>query len=94
VTPVCPAGSLPFVENNCWGTCVPATECRAVTSCDRCDPKTQACVTKTLPNVAIVHCVPLPKACNQTPSCACLGSSVCGAGSCAETMNGLACSGG
>lgn len=73
--PVCEPGMVPSVVADCWGPCVPATECAAVASCDQC-PIGTACVEQVAFGTTL-HCVAIPESCNGTPSCACMGSSVC-----------------
>ncbi len=88
--PDCPAGQTPIVnDQGCWGACVPATECASVATCDQCGPG-DACVEVGGPNAA-THCVAIPDECNGTATCACMGQSVCGNVTCADTNSSLVC---
>lgn len=56
---------------------MPATQCSAVDDCSKCNPKTQVCVTEIFKGGPNHHCVDVAPACNGTPSCECMGKSVC-----------------
>jgi hypothetical protein len=91
--PTCPPGETPSVSGNCWGSCVPATECQTVADCEQCDPKQHTCVTDVAKSGPLRHCVAIPAACSGKPSCACMGMSVCvGAFDlCAESQGSISC---
>jgi hypothetical protein len=90
--PVCPLGQTASVSGLCWGGCVPTTECGIVGSCAQC-AATQACVKEVTQIGTSVHCVPIPPACDDKPSCACMGGGVCVGifDTCTETAEGLEC---
>ncbi|HEX2871037.1 MAG TPA: hypothetical protein VHP33_07275 [Polyangiaceae bacterium] len=69
LTPTCPAGQVPSVSGTCWGPCVPAHDCRAVTNCDDCAAD-QVCVRSEL-QLPSTHCVEVSASCLQQPSCEC-----------------------
>lgn len=74
-TPVCAPGTLPIVDENCWsGSCLPALECLAVTSCDECTGAGVECVVNSAFQ-QVEHCVD-SQGCPDS-DCACLGASVC-----------------
>lgn len=97
IAPTCAPGQVPSVVANCWGPCVDATECRGVTSCADCTGSLTTCVEYDLQggdsNVSS-HCVSVPKGCEGTPNCACMGASVCISpfDACGDTKSGLSCS--
>jgi hypothetical protein len=68
-TPTCPAGQLPSVNGTCWGGCVPAHDCRAVTTCDDCGAN-HVCVRNEL-QLPSKHCVEVSASCLSQPSCEC-----------------------
>src|SRR5262249_14962326 len=73
-------GYVPSVVNQCWGACVPATQCAGLNSCAPCTAPLTTCVSVEIetPNpVPNNHCVSIPKGCEGTPTCACMGKSVC-----------------
>ena len=74
--PQCKPGETNSVIGTCWGPCVPATQCEFVSTCKQCDTN-QACVNKQAKIGGGRHCVALPKECNGTATCACMGKSVC-----------------
>lgn len=76
--PTCPPGQVPHRTNGCWGGCVPATECLAVTSCDDCDTSTQTCVQFIGGESPVVGCLPIPQTCSGPADCACAGETFCG----------------
>lgn len=67
--PSCPDGTIPSVQGSCWGPCVAASDCNAVTDCDDC-AASEACVTNSVFEVTR-HCVPVTAECAAEPSCAC-----------------------
>jgi hypothetical protein len=68
-TPTCPASQVPSVSGTCWGPCVPAQDCRAVTNCDDCAAD-HVCVRNEL-QIASTHCVEASPSCLQHPTCEC-----------------------
>ena len=75
----CDPGQVPGVNaaGDCYtGGCVPATQCKTVTSCAACDPSL-ACVTYQTQMGDQVHCVTIPDSCNGNTTCGCLGPTVC-----------------
>jgi hypothetical protein len=89
--PLCPPGETASVTGGCWGPCVPATECSYVAACDQCDQASQVCVHISVGPVERLHCVALPPECGGTPSCACMGASVCGGIPCSEGSGEIVC---
>jgi hypothetical protein len=94
--PVCPVGNVAVVLQNCWGGCVPTTECASVVDCARCAPSGHACATTVTQLGVQPHCVTVPQSCGGNTSCSCLGPSVCLApySSCANQADakGVSCS--
>lgn len=80
--PTCAAGETPSVVGTCWGPCVPASECRSVSGCDQCAAG-QACVLFGGGFMA-THCVETAAECGGTPTCACMGASICGSIPCGD----------
>lgn len=68
-TPTCPAGQLPSVSGPCWGPCVPAQDCGAVTNCNDCAAG-QVCVRNEL-QIPSTHCVEASASCLRHPTCEC-----------------------
>lgn len=78
-TPSCAPGEVPTVNpsGTCYsGGCVPATQCKRVTSCADCSAD-QACVNNVTFQGNQAHCVTIPTTCQGTATCACLGASSC-----------------
>jgi len=94
VPPNCPPGETPSALGDCWGKCVATTECESVGSCDQCDTNSEQCVRQDTQLGAVYHCVDKPEACDDNPSCACMGASVCLApyDTCNDTALGITCS--
>lgn len=92
--PDCPTAMTNTHVDGCWGDCVDATECLEISSCDQCDLGTQVCVKQTTQLGPSYNCVAIPEACGDSPSCACLGASVCVApyDTCSDTALGIDCS--
>lgn len=91
--PSCPVGTVASVSGACWGSCVTPTECLSVDSCAACTGN-QVCVEDETMLGPVFHCVAAPPECGGTPTCACMGASVC-AGAyhlCSESPAGLSCS--
>ena len=79
-TPMCGAGEVPTVNaaGTCYmGGCVPATQCKRVTSCAACRGGEQACVNDVTFQGNQAHCVTVPPECSGAASCGCLGPSSC-----------------
>jgi hypothetical protein len=93
--PICQPGSTPSIVGACWGPCVQATECASVGECSACTGQLESCVTYVARLGPTNHCIQLPKGCEASPTCACIGESVCvGAFSnCADKsgLPGVAC---
>jgi hypothetical protein len=83
--PSCPAGLVPSVLGTCWGPCLPASECSAVTDCDDCAAG-EVCVSSDVFGLTR-HCVPVAPECAAEPSCACTDACEF---QCSET-NGISC---
>lgn len=79
IPPECGPGQTPAILNGCWGGCVPVTECASVPSCDECDGTLMTCVSidHSGGDGGSQHCVDIPKGCEGTPDCACMGQNVC-----------------
>lgn len=77
--PVCEPGEVPSIKDQCWGPCVPATECAGVSGCADCTGPLQTCVTieTQTGDGPASHCVDIPKGCEGNPTCECMGDSVC-----------------
>jgi hypothetical protein len=59
---------------------VDATQCLGVESCADCTGLNTTCVKIDLQGgdaPVSSHCVTIPKGCEGTPTCSCMGSSVC-----------------
>lgn len=72
--PSCPPGQTAAVTNGCFGSCVPAGECRTVGGCAQCTGGL-ACVVEQA-QLSSTHCVDVPPPCSKA-DCACFGPSVC-----------------
>lgn len=71
--PACSQGQAPVVVNACYeGSCLPVGECSDVASCSVCEQANMACVTLVAEPTSF-HCVTIPDACAQGPTCACMG---------------------
>jgi hypothetical protein len=79
VKPTCDAGQVPSVKDECWGPCVPATECAMVSGCSECTGPLQTCVVVEVQSSEgpEAHCVDIPKGCEGNPTCECMGALVC-----------------
>lgn len=77
VEPECPPGEVALHTEGCWGGCVPATECQAVTDCSDCDLETQVCV-QYVQLATTVRCLPKPSSCSGPADCACAEDAYCG----------------
>jgi hypothetical protein len=91
--PSCGAGKTAAVKGMCWGECVPASECAFVSECSQCTKPGQVCAAISMGPVEHRYCIEVPEECGNTPTCACMGASVCGGLPC-ELLNGeLTCMG-
>lgn len=90
--PACPEGMLPSVLDGCWGSCLPASTCLAVSSCVDC-PDDHVCVP--LVGDGVVRCAELDPACADTPpTCECIDPQTCLEFTlldCFDTADGPAC---
>lgn len=79
IPPECGPGETPAVLGGCWGGCVPATQCASVPSCNECDGALMTCVEidSSGGDGVSAHCVDIPKGCEGTPDCGCMGANVC-----------------
>ena len=68
-TPSCPSGQVPSVSGSCWGPCIAAHDCRAVSNCDDCSAS-QICVNNEL-RIRSTHCVEAAGSCARHPTCDC-----------------------
>jgi hypothetical protein len=85
--PACAPGETASVKNGCWDNhCVPTTECSFVSDCTQCGTG-QACASYG-GGIMKSHCVDVPPECGGTPSCACMGESLCGSIPCGDDGNG------
>ena len=91
--PSCGSGMTPSVSGSCWGACVPATECAYVYECTQCTKPDQVCVDISMGPSDHRYCVEVPDECGTTPTCACMGDSVCGGLPCVELSGELSCQG-
>jgi hypothetical protein len=88
-TPECPQGTIPSVQDGCFGPCLPPTECLQLTSCADC----------ASPNVCIrydadplfVGCVAPSEGCEAGSYCECLGACMSPATACAEQEGHVGC---
>jgi len=75
--PTCERGFVPAVVGNCWGGCVPASQCGSVRDCNDCAWPEQSCASYLGLAGPINHCYAIPERCRNNPTCECLGESVC-----------------
>ncbi|MFO0566424.1 MAG: hypothetical protein U0263_12215 [Polyangiaceae bacterium] len=77
--PKCDPGQMPSIINACYGPCVPATECASVSQCTDCNGPLTTCVHYDMQSgdASANHCVQVPKGCEGSPTCACMGANVC-----------------
>jgi hypothetical protein len=76
IAPECAPGMLPSIVNQCWGLCVPATQCNDVGTCFDCGPG-QACVVMDGDGSSQHHCVGSPPSCGSSSGCACFADKSC-----------------
>lgn len=82
--PNCPDGTVPSVLGDCWGPCLPPTDCRSVSGCAACGD--DFCVEFQAMR-SIFSCVTRVDECEVENYCQCLG--VCG--ECSETDDQVQC---
>jgi hypothetical protein len=82
--PTCSEGTVPSVVDDCWGPCIPPTECANVGSCADCG---DAFCVEFQGMVTTFNCVTRVQACDRENYCECLG--VCG--ECSATDDAVAC---
>ncbi len=75
--PICDPGMVASISKTCYGPCVPVTQCASVPSCAVCNGPLDTCVTIDAQSGPSEHCVGIPKGCEGTPTCECMGGSVC-----------------
>ncbi len=83
----CPAGTVHSVLDDCWGPCLPPTECSAVMDCGSCGAGS-VCVRNEELRGQIIGCVTPAPDCRAGGYCQCLAA--CSVG-CAETDAGVGC---
>ncbi len=79
-TPNCDDGQVPAINaaGTCYaGGCVPASQCKTVSSCNVCGGTAPACVTYQTQMGNQHHCVTIPTACGGDATCGCLGPTSC-----------------
>ncbi|MEB2324529.1 MAG: hypothetical protein OZ921_18585 [Sorangiineae bacterium] len=77
--PSCQPGEVPSLNDSksCWsGHCVPATQCRTVTSCKDCTGTLGCAAYQTMVGPE-AHCVEIPASCGGSLTCACAAAEVC-----------------
>ena len=84
---VCPTGTVRSYLDDCFGPCLPPTECNGVTSCSDCGAGS-ACVDDVGPVRRVIACVTPPSDCSRGSYCGCLEACPVG---CAETDAGVGC---
>ncbi len=82
--PSCPEGTVPSVVDDCWGPCLPPTECMTVGGCSACG---DAFCVEFQGMRSTYSCVTRVEECNRDNYCECLG--VCG--ECSATDDAVAC---
>jgi hypothetical protein len=82
--PTCSEGTVPSVVDDCWGPCLPPTECSNVGSCSDCG---EAFCVEFQVQSSIFNCVTRVGDCSRDNYCECLG--VCGV--CSATDDAVAC---
>ena len=89
--PQCDVGQAPIV-GSCYGLCIDAQLCRAVTTCDVCT-RDQVCVSHQSRGGSTFHCVPRPADCVNGATCECMGGSACTGifNSCNDSNGAIAC---
>jgi hypothetical protein len=80
----CPDGTVRSVVDDCWGACLPPTECGRVGSCDACG---DAFCVEFQGMRSTFHCVDRVAECDRDNYCECLG--VCG--ECTPEDDAVAC---
>lgn len=69
--PECADGSVPSVDEGCWGDCIPAEACDIVPGCEDC-PEGEACLLIGTQVGNQFACTPVAEECGGDPSCECL----------------------
>jgi hypothetical protein len=82
--PVCPEGTVASVVDDCWGACLPPTECGWVSGCEVCG---DAFCVEFQAQRSSFTCVTRVDECDRDNYCECLG--VCG--QCSEADDAVAC---
>jgi hypothetical protein len=82
--PNCPDGTVPSVVDDCWGPCLPPTECLSVRHCTDCG---DAFCVEFQAQVSAFSCVSRVEQCELENYCECLG--VCGV--CSESDDHVVC---
>jgi hypothetical protein len=82
----CPDGEERSIVDDCFGACIPATECRTVADCAACDDA--VCVISGAWAGGTGCVVPEPS-CTKGNYCECLDA--CTIGSCIETEDAVEC---
>jgi hypothetical protein len=69
---------------------VPASQCKSVPSCAACRGPNEVCAGGIY---GTNHCISVPDACMNNPTCACLGPTTCGGVLCVDRsgLPGIAC---
>jgi hypothetical protein len=79
IPPKCGPGEVPAVLGDCWGGCVPVTQCASAPSCNECNGTLMTCVQidSSGGDGVSAHCVDVPKGCEGNQTCECMGTNVC-----------------
>jgi hypothetical protein len=88
--PVCPVGTIPSVQGNCFGPCLPPTECSSVTSCSDC-ANLAVCVRNEA-QLQTYGCVVPAQSCQSGSYCSCLGACMSPFNACMEAPEQVNCS--
>jgi hypothetical protein len=84
--PTCPDGLVPSLINNCYGACLPPTQCRDVFDCSDCG---DAHCVESQAWLTTITCVPRVSGCGPGNLCSCLEP--CPIGGCQEEPEQLTC---
>jgi hypothetical protein len=76
-TPECDPGEVPTVIDDCWGPCVPASDCPSFGSCSNCDPAFYVCVEYRSTFLIPTRCIAVPPECESDRTCECLEEHMC-----------------
>jgi len=88
--PECGAGKVPTIQGDCYGPCIPATECPAVSGCLVCFAPIQMCVYE-YGAAGVEHCAATPAACGNQPNCSCARELCGGIEPCQDIADGIRC---